>query len=60
MIIRKICCTIIVLLLLLFSGCFTGREFLIDYYEVSWEDFYTQGRDGYCVGCQIRGEVIEL
>lgn len=43
-------------LLLLLSGCFTGRQFLIDYYEISWGDFYTQGRKGYCIGCQIRGE----
>lgn len=50
--IRKINYMIIFLALV---NC-TGREFLTDYYEISWGDFYTQGRDGYCVGCQIRGE----
>jgi hypothetical protein len=43
------------ILLLLFTSCL-GRKNITDYYEVTWGDYYTQGREGYCVGCEIRGE----
>lgn len=43
-------------LTLLFFSCVTGRKKVIDYYEITWGDYYTQGRSGYCIGCEIRGE----
>jgi hypothetical protein len=43
------------ILLLLFTSCL-GRKNITDYYEVTWGDYYTQGEEGYCIGCQLRGE----
>lgn len=47
---------IIFLIVILFVSCQAGRKQLTDYYEITWGDYYTQGREGYCIGCEIRGE----
>lgn len=47
---------IILPIIILLVSCKVGRKPIIDYYEITWGDYYTQGREGYCIGCEIRGE----
>lgn len=45
------------LCLFYFTSCWTGHKNITDYYEVTWGNYYTQPwEEGYCVGCEIRGE----
>lgn len=32
-----------------------GRKGIMDDYEVTWGDYYTQGRDGFFIGCEVGG-----
>ncbi|MFR9166162.1 MAG: hypothetical protein ACLVKO_08115 [Dysgonomonas sp.] len=50
---EKCYCIISFGLLFLFSACWTGlgRKDIVDYYELTWGDYYTQLWDGYCIGC---------
>ena len=42
-------------LIMVFHSCsWTGTKKIVDNYEISWGDYYTQGRNGYCLYCNPR------
>jgi hypothetical protein len=46
--------------MIFFYGCsWSGTKKIIDNYEVSWGDYYSLGRNGYCLYCNPRcdGEI---